>query len=188
VLLFADMNGIGPEEVVVIAARTSPGAFEIAQPYVDIYSYSEGDWQRVFDSSTFVQPGEMDPLIPESEVGAENQFMAFRKLVDLDGDGAKELVLAKEWFGASGGPLSLWIVQLDGRETQVPFSEETTRGGTVDVVDDKIILKTGSYLNGDPCVGPRTWRPRKSERKATGHSGFSTATDVRLRTHDTRLR
>jgi hypothetical protein len=90
VLLFADMNGIGPEEVVVIAARTSPGAFEIAQPYVDIYSYSEGDWQRVFDSSTFVQPGEMDPLIPESEVGAENQIMAFRKLVDLDGDGAKD--------------------------------------------------------------------------------------------------
>ena len=45
--MYGDMNGIGPEEVVVIAARTSPGAFEMAQPYVDIYSYSEGDWQRV---------------------------------------------------------------------------------------------------------------------------------------------
>jgi hypothetical protein len=155
-VVYGDMNGVPPEEIVLHSRAAASGDVFRPQEYVDAYSWHPGDktWVKVFDATTFEDPNVEGPVL-ESGPGFSQALEGPFAMVDFVGDGTPELVLAVFSSGASAGPLRLWIFSWLSEAFTTEFTFATERGGALTLNPDKTItLEAGEYGPNDPGCCP----------------------------------
>jgi hypothetical protein len=160
-VLYGDMNGVAPEEIVVHSRSNQPGAGGLAaQEYVDAYSWDPGTraWVKVFDATTF-ENGATKVLETDGAV-SQALFGPF-EMVDFAGDKTPELVFAVQSSGATAGPLNVWVFSWLSEGFTVEFTTGTERGGTLSLNPDRTLtLDAPEYGPTDPgcCPSGRSLR------------------------------
>lgn len=150
---FLEMDGRSPQEIAVVSAEHGGGAF--SQRYLDVYSWRDGKWRRIFDATRYVPPTTKDSVIPFGDPGAVGgRQVNFLRGVDFYSDGSEELVAAVTAYGASSGPMELFVFSKVGSRMRTDFTHETDRGGTVTRRGDAVQLVTGEYLPTDAMCCP----------------------------------
>jgi hypothetical protein len=151
-----DLDADGVEEVAVSSVSGRPGELGIAIPYLEVFDVREARWIRVFDATGAAPPGAGSPA--EMLAGADGfvgQSVQALEVVDFAGDVRPELVVGIASFGATAGPVELWIVSMTATGDLVTeFYRSTERGGEIAVVGDRIRLEYGVYRSRDPGCCP----------------------------------
>jgi hypothetical protein len=156
-VLYGDMNGDGLDEIVLVSHdQTAPASGGPAQPFLDVFGFAGTRYQKVLDATTIAPPGGDHPLrvIDATNPEFNSQAVTFTGLVDFQAEGAKDLVTGVEVEGAGAGPLSVWVIGMDGASFVTDFFEQTTRGGTLLTVGDTVRLETGKFGPNDPGCCP----------------------------------
>lgn len=153
-VLYGDLDGAPPEEIVVLSAATAGGPGP-AQNYLDVFAFRGEEWRSIFDATRFA-PAPGEPPILALAQGPEDvhEVVSFLELVDFAGDGVPEVVLAVQTFGASTGPLVVWVLSGEGAALDPVFREDTTSGGLLFVEGSTVRLETGEYRPDDPHCCP----------------------------------
>jgi hypothetical protein len=87
--------------------------------------------------------------------GFVGQSVHTLEMVDFAGDGRPEMVVGIANFGASAGPLELWIVSMgDGGGLATDLYRATARGGEILVKGDRLRFEYGVYRSRDPGCCP----------------------------------
>ena len=152
---YGDMNGVAPEEIAVHSQDTkTPEGSTVPRSYIDVFAYDPGRsrWVKVFDAGSYPARA-ADPVLraPEQFVSQSVQFMEF---VDFARDSRPELVLGVQSFGASLGPLDLWVLSWNGEAFSTDVKVATGRGGTPRVSDNRVVLEAPEYKPDDPGCCP----------------------------------
>jgi hypothetical protein len=159
-----DLDGDGVAEVVVASVGEESGPSGFGAPYLEVFAAEDDRWMRVFDGATQAPPGSGTPetmLQPQTGEFAVGQAVDVLELADLDGDGSLELVAAVATFGASAGPVELWIVEMtQARDFRTEFYMSTERGGQVAVDEDRVSIEFGVYRKNDPGCCPSSFEVR----------------------------
>lgn len=153
-VLYAELDGPPPEEIILWSTAELPG-IQLAQQYVDVFSWQSGAWTRIFDGLDFDPPRDYPPVLTSNPPVGGDQ-VAFLGVIDPQGDKKSEVVLAVQQIGAGTGPLRLWILGPGDDSLHVLFYTETVRGGGVSLSSDQIVLESGEYAETDPLCCP-TW-------------------------------
>jgi hypothetical protein len=144
-----------PREAVVASVSSTPGASGIPPPHLEAFDPRSGGWRRVLDGGGPAPPG--PPGTPERILRGDGGFVAQSipvvELVDFEGDGAREIVVAVASAGATSGPVELWIMSADG-DFRTKFYEATERGGEVTVDGGRLTFEFPVYRRGDPGCCP----------------------------------
>lgn len=150
-----DIDGDGVEELVVYSvAQHRAGTV----PYLEVFRREKGRWRRVFDATGNAPagagvPGQM--LLPAEE-GSPPQSVRRLRLVDFAGDGRPEIVAGIQSFGATVGPLEVWVLSMaeDG-SLSTEFYRSSSRGGdVVKVRGDRLRFEFNVYRKADPGCCP----------------------------------
>jgi hypothetical protein len=160
-VLYGEMNGVAPEEIVVLSEAEQGEGAQAPQPYLDAFAWNPptDEWVKVFEATSFENPGgeSPGPVITEDEFIGQLVEPPFG-FVDFDGDETQELVVPVLTFGASSGPLQVWIFSWLSEAFTVDFYFATERGGLLTVGDDgaSLVLESGEYGPDDPGCCPST--------------------------------
>jgi hypothetical protein len=151
-----DLDGDGVDEVAISSVSTEVGDLGIATPYLEVFDVRDDTWARVFDATGSAPAGAGGPpsmlAAPDGFVGQSVQTL---EVFDFAGDGRPELVVGIANFGASAGPLELWIVSMDeGGALATELYRDTARGGEVTVEGDRLRFEYPVYRKGDPGCCP----------------------------------
>ena len=156
-VVYGDMNGVAPEEIVVHSRSDQPGPNGLAaNEYVDAYSWAPGPkkWQQVFDATTYTGQGGAGKIL-EPDGGVNQSVFGPFAMVDFAGDGTPELLFAVQSSGAGPGPYAVWILSWLSEAFSTDFTFATERGGTLKLNPDKsLTLKSGEYGPNDPGCCP----------------------------------
>lgn len=159
-----DLDGDGGDEVVIASRSRTPSAFGLPTPYLEVFARGDDGWERVFDASGHAPQGGGAPrsmLEPAGGEVAVGQVIELVELVDLEADGAPEIVAAISSVGATSGPLELWIASMTSdRALVAEYYMSTDRGGKVAVVDDRVAIEFPVYRRGDPGCCPSAFEVR----------------------------
>ena len=159
-----DLDGDGTPEVVLVSLSEDPQSFGLPTPYLEVFAYRDGAWRRVFDATTNAPAGEGTPvtmLEASMEGFASGQTVDEVELVDLAGDGSKELVVVVTNLGATAGPLDLWVVSMSSADQlRAEYYLRTDRGGQVTIAEGRVVIEFGVYRRNDPGCCPSTIETR----------------------------
>jgi hypothetical protein len=150
-----DLDGDGVEELVVFSVEQRRAG---TIPYLELFRLTEGRWHRVFDATGNAPPGAGAPeqmLIPPEE-GFVSQSVRRLRLVDFAGDGRPEIVVGIQTFGATEGPLEVWVLSMveDGA-LRTEFYRASSRGGdVVKVRGNRLRFEYHVYRKDDPGCCP----------------------------------
>jgi hypothetical protein len=150
-----DLDGDDVEEVAVSSVSTEVDDLGIATPYLEVFDVRAGRWMRVFDATASAPPGAGAPahmLAPED--GFVGQSVQILEAVDFVADDSPELVVGIANFGASAGPVELWIVSMGDGGLATELYRASARGGEVDVEGDRLRFEYGVYRRNDPGCCP----------------------------------
>jgi hypothetical protein len=154
-VLYGEMNGVEPEEIVVLSS-TPPSSPELpTTPHLGAFAWDPGRaaWVEVFDAAAYENPSSgRGPVLAASD--AVGQEVSVLQLIDFAGDGTFELIAGVQTYGASAGPLELWVFSWLSEAFTTEFFHRTERGGQVSFGDASITLETGVYRPGDPGCCP----------------------------------
>lgn len=175
-----DLDGDGIHEIAISSVSTDAGELGIATPYLEVFDVRGGRWTRVFDATGSAPPGAGTPphLLAAAE-GFVGQSVQALEVVDFAGDARPELVVGVANFGASAGPLELWIVSMsDGGALATGLYRATARGGEIAVEGDRLRFEYGVYRRNDPgCC------PSRRALETIGWNPESGAVEVLSRRH-----
>jgi hypothetical protein len=153
----ADLDGDGIAEIAIAAVSVAVDELGLAAPSLEVFDVREGRWVSVFDASAGAPPGAGAPpdMLAPVDPGFVSQSVDFLEAVDFAGDGRPELVAGILNFGATAGPLELWVLSLglSGSAT-AEFYEASARDGSVEVRDDRVRFEFGVYRADDPGCCP----------------------------------
>lgn len=153
----ADLDADGVLEVVVASRSKLFTHFEFPAQYLDVYAHRDGSWRRVFDATrqTPAGVGDVDGMLDMPAVDRISRLVDSLHVVDLDGDGASEVVAGVLTVGAGPGPLELWVASME-REggLRADYYARTTRGGEVAVEDGRVLFEFPVYRPNDPGCCP----------------------------------
>jgi hypothetical protein len=159
-----DLDGDGAPELVASSVGEEAGPSGFGAPYLEVFAAEDDRWTRVFDGTTQAPPGPGTPdtmLQPQTGEFAVGQAVDVLELADLHGDGSLELVAAVATFGASAGPVELWIVEMTpAKDFRTAFYMSTERGGQVAVERDRVAIEFGVYRKNDPGCCPSSFEVR----------------------------
>jgi hypothetical protein len=150
-----DLEGDGFEELVVASIEQRRAG---TVSYLEVFRREEGRWHRVFDATGNAPPGVGAPeqmLIPPEE-GFVSQSVRTLRLMDFAADGVPEIVAGIQTFGATEGPLELWVLSMgeDG-SLSTEFYRSSSRGGdVVKVRGDRLRFEFNVYRKADPGCCP----------------------------------
>jgi len=152
-----DLDGDGVEEVMISSASVATDDLGIATPYLEVFDVRDGRWGRVFDATGSAPPGGGAPLhmLAAAGAGFVGQSVQALEVVDFAGDGQPEMVVGIANFGATAGPLELWIVSMgDGGGLTTELYRATARGGEIRVEGDLLRFAYGVYRGRDAGCCP----------------------------------
>lgn len=152
-----DLDGDGVEEVMISSASVAADDLGIAPPYLEVFDVRDGRWGRVFDATGSAPPGGGAPphMLAAAGAGFVGQSVQTLEVVDFAGDGRPEMVVGIANFGATAGPLELWIVSMgDGGDLATELYRATERGGEIRVEGDRLRFAYGVYRGRDPGCCP----------------------------------
>lgn len=152
-----DLDGDGVEEVMISSASVAADDLGIATPYLEVFDVRDGRWGRVFDATGSAPPGGGAPphMLAAAGAGFVGQSVQALEVVDFAGDGQPEMVVGIANFGATAGPLELWIVSMgDGGGLTTELYRATARGGEIRVEGDLLRFAYGVYRGRDPGCCP----------------------------------
>lgn len=157
-VIYGDMNGVAPEEIVLHSRSTQPGKNGLgAQEFVDAFAWNPGqaEWVKVFDATTFEDlPSGGGPVLVTDGSISQAVFGPF-EMVDFAGDQSPELVVAVQSSGATAGPLDVWVFSWLSEGFTAEFKASTERGGTLAVNADRTLaLDAPEYGPNDPGCCP----------------------------------
>ncbi|HEX5948589.1 MAG TPA: hypothetical protein VFZ45_03385, partial [Actinomycetota bacterium] len=151
-----DLDADGIEEMAISSVSGQPGDLGIAVPYLEVFDTRDAGWIRVFDATGAAPPGAGAP--GEMLAGADGfagQSVRTLEVVDFAGDGRPELVVGIASFGATAGPVELWIVSMtDAGDLVTELYRATERGGEIAIDEDRLRLEYGVYRKRDPGCCP----------------------------------
>lgn len=157
-VIYGDMNGVAPEEIVLHSRSNQPGANGLAaQEYVDAYSWDPGSkaWVKVFDATTFEDLPNGGTRVLETDGGVSQALLGPFEMVDFAGDKTPELVFAVQSSGATAGPLNVWVFSWLSEAFTAEFTAGTERGGTLTLNPDRTLaLDAPEYGPNDPGCCP----------------------------------
>jgi hypothetical protein len=157
-VVYGDMNGVAPEEIVLHSRSNQPGANGLAaQEYVDAYSWDPGTkaWVKVFDATTFEDLPNGGMKVLETDGGVSQALFGPSEMVDFAGDKTPELVFAVQSSGATAGPLNVWVFSWLSEAFTAEFTAGTERGGTLTLNPDRTLtLDAPEYGPNDPGCCP----------------------------------
>jgi hypothetical protein len=153
----ADLDGDGVAEVAIAAVSAAVDELGLAAPSLQVFDVRDGRWVTVFDATAGAPPGAGAPpdMLAPVDQGFVSQSVDTLEVVDFARDGRPELVAGILNFGATAGPLELWVVSLetDG-SASAEFYEASARDGSVEVRDDRLRFEFGVYRDDDPGCCP----------------------------------
>jgi hypothetical protein len=152
-----DLDGDGVEEVAISSVSAAADEFGIATPYLEVFDVRDGHWTRVFDATGSAPHGGGAPphMLAASGEGFVGQSVQTLEVVDFAGDGRPEMVAGIANFGATTGPLELWIVSMgDAGGLATELYRDTARGGEIVVEDDRLRFEYAVYRRHDPGCCP----------------------------------
>src|SRR5918996_792258 len=159
-----DLDGDGVPELTVASVGQERGASGFGTPYLEVFARAGDEWVRVLDGTEQAPAGPGTPdrmLQPQTGEFAVGQAVDALELSDLDGDGSREMVAAVATFGASAGPVELWIVEMTPPgDFRTAFYMATERGGEVTVERDRVSIEFGVYRKNDPGCCPSSLEVR----------------------------
>ena len=154
-VLYGELNGVAPEEIVVQSSIPAQDPTLPPPPYLEAFAWdpAEDTWLRVFDASTYedpaIRPGTI--LAAAETIG---QSVPFLQLIDFAEDGTPELAVGVQSYGAALGPLDLWILSWPSEAFAVEFTRSTHRGGQLSFAGRRVTLEAGLYAPDDPGCCP----------------------------------
>jgi hypothetical protein len=152
-----DLDGDGVEEIVVASVTQAAGETAFSTPHLEVFDHREGEWRRVFDAAGPAPPGPpgTPPTMLEDGQGFVAQSIEVLELVDFAGNGTPEVVTAIASFGATTGPVGLWILSMapDG-DMGTEFFRGTERGGEVTIQGNRVVFRFPVYRPDDPGCCP----------------------------------
>jgi len=154
-VMYADLNGDGIKEIILSSHAKTGTAIGGHQPFLDVWSYTGQQFQRVFDGTVFTPQikGAPDALIASSQDVA-SQEVSWLDIVDFQDDGTPELVAGITSFGASIGPMDAWALSIGSSGFEAEFYEQTTQGGTLARDGNTEKLETPFFRPSDPLCCP----------------------------------
>jgi hypothetical protein len=157
-VVYGNMNGVAPEEIVLHSRSNQPGDNGLAaQEYVDAYSWDPGkaEWVQVFDATTFEDSPNGGTNVLETDAGISQALFGPLAMVDFAGDETPELVFGVQGSGATAGPLNVWIFSWLSEGFTTEFNAATERGGTWSLNPDRTLtLDAPEYGPNDPGCCP----------------------------------
>jgi hypothetical protein len=157
-VVYGDMNGVAPEEIVLHSRSNEPGPGGVSpQEYVDAYSWNPAAnvWAKVFDATTYADLPNAGGRVLEPGEGFNQAIVEPFTMVDFAADGTPELVLTVANSGASAGPVAVWIFSWLSESFTTEFTEATERGGSATLNPDRTLtLEAGEYAPNDPGCCP----------------------------------
>jgi hypothetical protein len=173
----ADLDGDGVQEVVLASRSKLFTHFELPTQYLDVYAYRDGSWRRVFDATRDEPAGDGRPegMLDTPAIDRINRLVDSLQVVDLDEDGAAEVVAGILTVGAGPGPLELWVLSMEEEEDgfRTDFYAVTTRGGEIAIEGDRVVFEFPVYRPDDPgCC------PSRMERQVIGFDEGSGSVEV----------
>jgi len=152
--IYGDLDGVKPDEIVVWSESDRPEGLR-PQPYVDIFSWSNGKWTRVADLTT--RNGSTGkPVVPLAKnngyLGAP--LISYLEPIDFAKDRIPELVVGTLAGGATGGPLHISVLSLASGHLERLFDQSTIRAGELHTKGNEVTLVTGVYKPSDPGCCP----------------------------------
>ncbi|HEX2148973.1 MAG TPA: hypothetical protein VHI31_02190 [Actinomycetota bacterium] len=157
-VVYGEMNGVAPEEIVVHSRSNQPGPGGVSpQEYVDAYSWNPGTaaWTKVFDAATYADMPNAGGRVLEPGEGFSQAIVEPFTMVDFAADGTSELVLTVANSGASAGAVAVWVFSWQSESFTTEFTEATERGGAVTLNPDRTLtLEAGEYAPNDPGCCP----------------------------------
>ncbi len=169
-VLYADLNGDGIKEIILSSHAKTGAAIGGHQPFLDVWSFTGQQFQRVFDATVFTpQIARAPAALISSSQDLSPQEVSWLDLVDFRDDGSPELVAGITSFGAGVGPMDVWVLSMGASAFRAEFYEQTTQGGTLTSDGDTEKLETPFFRPSDPLCCPS-----KIEHQVIG---FSTSDD-----------
>jgi hypothetical protein len=153
--LYGDLNRVAPSEIVVLSSIPSGDPELPPVPYLDAFSWdpAPAEWVKVFDATSYQDASTgRGPLLAATDV--VSQEVPFLQIIDFAEDGAPELVVGVQSYGASAGPLDVWILSWLSEAFATEFLRSTERGGQMAFRESTVTLETGVYRPGDPGCCP----------------------------------
>jgi hypothetical protein len=160
----ADLDGDGIEEVAIASAPTQadPSGFVVTHR-LRIFAERDGSWVEAVDGARGAPPGADAPRVMLGELGGASQTIDLLEVADVRPGGGKELVVAVATFGASAGPVALWIISGGRGRFRTEYYDVTERGGRASVNGRTVAFEFGVYRRRDPgCC------PSRIERQTIG--------------------
>lgn len=150
---YLQMDGKGPQEIAQVSAEHKGDVF--AQRYLDIYSWNGTKWRRVFDATRYRPPAADDTVLPFGDPGGlGGRSVDFLRGIDFHGDDSHELAIGISTYGASSGPMEIFVLSKVGNRVRTEFTEVTERGGKLSKDGKTLVLATGEYLPSDAMCCP----------------------------------
>jgi hypothetical protein len=151
----ADLDGDGADEMVISSVSNEVDDLGLARPFLEAFDVRDGRWTRVFDATGPAPPGPGAPPSMLSAEGFVSQAVATLETVDFAADGRPEVAVGIANFGASAGPVELWVVSMAGDGALATLLYRTSaRGGEISVEGDRLRFEYGVYRSRDPGCCP----------------------------------
>ena len=134
--MYPDLDGDGVEDIVALSKRPTGGV--VRQPYVRAYIWHEGDWRTAFNPLLYPPEGEgatAEFLIQVDETDAQN--VSILETVDVDGDGADELVFGTRSLEGDR-IVRVWVLEFPERNAMVKYFVEVA--GDASLVGGRILI------------------------------------------------
>lgn len=168
----ADLDGDGQVEVAVSSVAPAEEGAQIPVARLEVFDHRDGRWVLALDASAEAPDGAKgapDTILAPPLGSGPGQIVELLDVVDFAGDEVPELVVGVLSFGATAGPLELWILSMDDRGFRTELYDRTERGGRVIVEGRGVVLEYGVYEPGDPgCCPSRLARERIGWDETTG--------------------
>jgi hypothetical protein len=154
----ADLDGDGQVEVAVSSVAPAEEGAAIPVARLEVFTYRNDRWVLALDASAEAPRGaEGAPatILASPLASGPGQIVELLDAVDFAGDDVPELVVGVLSFGATAGPLELWVIAMDDDGAfRTELYDKTQRGGRVIVDGRSLILEQGVYEPGDPGCCP----------------------------------
>jgi hypothetical protein len=173
-VLYGDLDGALPEEIVIWS--TDGGAGDVApdQPYIDIFGWRDGKWASIFDATAL--PDEAAPIIalPPREL-ANRELVSLLSLVDFQQDGSPEVVISVNHQGGNTESLTLWVLSASGSSITIEFKSQDVLG-TATVEGTEVLLMAHPYCGARAfCPGYKVTDIIGAKRNAISVTGTTRA-------------
>ena len=168
----ADLDGDAIEEVAVASTAAAPAGPALPTHDVQVFAARDAEWVEVLDGREAAPPGPATPPVMLAEGAPAGQVVDVLETARIRPGPGAQLVVVVASFGASAGPLELWVIAWDGSSFRTEYYDATERGGRVTVGPDAVELEFGVYRARDPgCCPSRLERRTIGWDEAAGRIG-----------------